>query len=184
MDQKSLDPDLVEALAATSSHGHYYPPVELVDAVMHASEHLGPMELISQFELKQPEFPARWMEFQQWAYLKSSGDVLLVVPPPSVPVAGVLEQMKRAVDDGARACCMILPLNDVRAEMASIVRGKFTLGVSYETHRWCLLREGTRRRDYAALIMVTESRHDDTELRGGLDTKFWFAEHRSTVEHR
>lgn len=184
MGLKSLDQDLVEALAATSSHGHYYPPVELVDAVVHAAEHMGPVELISQFELKQPEFPTRWMEFQQWAYLKAAGDMLFVVPPPTLPVPSVLEQMKRAVDDGARACCMILPLNDVRGDMADIVRAGFTLGVSYDTHRWCLLREGTRRRDYAALIMVTETGHDDTELRGWLDKKFWFAEHRSTVEHR
>lgn len=184
MDQTSLDRDLVEAFVANSSHGHYYPPVELVDAVMGAAEHMGPIELISQFELKQPEFPSRWMEFQQWAYLKAAGDVLFVVPPPALPVQSVLEQLKRAVDDGARACCMILPLNDVRSDMANIVRAGFTFGVSYETHRWCLLREGTRRRDYAALIMVTETGHDDTELRGGLDKKFWFAEHRSTVEHR
>lgn len=184
MGPTSLDPDLVDALAAASSHGHYYPPVELVDAVMRATEHLGPMELISQFELKKPEFPARWLEFQQWAYLKSSGDVLLVVPPPGVPVGALFDQMLKACDDGARACCMILPLAEVRTEMASLVRGGATLGISDQTHRWNLLREGTRRRDYAALVLVTESHHDDTELRAGLDRKFWFAEHRNTTRNR
>lgn len=184
MAQKPLDPDLVDALAAASSHNHYYPPVELVDAVVRAAEGMGPVELISQFELKQPEFPKRWMEFQQWAYLKAAGDVLLVVPPPDLPVGPLVDQMRKACDDGARACCMILPLAEVRTEMSSIVRSGATLGISDQSYRWHLLREGTRRRDYAALVLVTESRHDDTELRGGLDKKFWFAEHRSTVEHR
>lgn len=184
MVQKSLDPDLVDALAAASSHGHYYPPVELVAAVVRAAEHLGPIELISQFELKQPEFPTRWMEFQQWTYLKASGDVLLVVPPPDIPVGPLVDQMRKACDDGARACCMILPLAEVRTEMSNIVRGGGTLGISDETHRWHLLREGTRRRDYAALVLVTESHHEDTEMRAGLDKKFWFAEHRNTVRGR
>ena len=184
MAPKPLDPDLVDALAAASSHGHYYPPVELVDAVLGATEGLGPAEVISQFELKDAGFPARWMEFQQWAYLKAAGDVLLVVPPPDLIVQNLFEQMKKAVEDGARVCCMILPLDEVLSELGALAHDGATIGISYEKCRWRLLRGGTRRKDYAVLVAMTDGRHDDTYLRGGLDRAFWFAEHRSTVEHR
>jgi hypothetical protein len=79
---------------------------------------------------------------------------------------------------------MILPLDEVQAELGALVRDGATVGISYEKCRWRLLRGGTRRKDYAVFVAMTEGRHDDTELRGGLSGQFWFAEHRSTVEHR
>lgn len=184
MGPKSLDPDLVDALAAASAHGHYYPPVELMSAVQSAARAVGEVELISQFPLKEEGFPEQWMEFAQWAYLKATGDVLFVVPPPDLLADGLFAQMQKALDGEVEVCCTILPLEDVRTRLGQLVNAGATVGVSYEKWRWRLLRGGTRRKDYAVFVSWAFNRYADNALRGGLGAHFWFAEHRSTVEHR
>lgn len=175
--QIPVDTSLVEALAAASSHGHYIPPPELSRSLVAAATQLelGDLELISQFELHEHGLPRRWLEWMQWSYLSAAGTVLCIVAPPTVHASEVVERMERAVEGSARLCMTILPLSSMRNDLGTIAC-KHTVGISLDTQRWQLLREGTKRRDHAVCVLVTDTPQVSDTMKGLLRRHFWFNE--------
>ncbi len=176
----SVDSSLVDALQGTSSHGHYTIEPDVVERLRRglADAGVGPFEVVSQFSpARMGMEDALWLEFSQWAYMQPAGRAMLVMAPPRLPLERVFDLMREQVDDEAvEVCCMILPMEDVKADLGKL-GPECTVGFSMERLRWNLLIGGTRRRDVAVAIIMTNSRHVDTELRGALSSMFWFNEH-------
>ncbi len=176
----SVDSSLVDSLQATSSHGHYTIEPGVVERLRTALdlEGVGPFEVVSQFSPERMGMEkALWMEFSQWAYMNPVGEAQLVMAPPRFPLTSIFDKMRESVDEGHVAVsCMFLPLEDVKADLGKI-GPHCTVGISMERLRWNLLIGGTRRRDLAVCVIMTEDRNLNNTLRAALDSVFWFNEH-------